>query len=373
MRVVSGDTLEVKLEQHRMGIGLLGIQAPPPKTSCGRQATALLQRLTSGVVSLESDSVRKYDARGRRLFYIQNAQKRSIALSLVQAGVVRTTGQGKERQALAIAQARAKAAHHGCLWVAAGPQSSSPRWASQAEVGLLDQQSATVRAATGLPDGFQQDVVVSSLSAPTAFTFLSDGRILVAEKRGIVRVIKNGRLNESPMIDISDHVSNYWDHGLLGIVADPQFSMNGFIYVKYTFEHDPTDYAGPKTDRVTRLRVVDDIALVASETTILGSQVGPGCGSFPNGTDCLPAEGPSHEGGQLVFGSDGSLLVTTGDASNFTIVDPNALRALDLGVLAGKLLRVSPTGDGLPDNPFFDGDPRSNRSKVWAYGLRNPF
>jgi glucose/arabinose dehydrogenase len=86
-------------------------------------------------------------------------------------------------------------------------------------------------------------------------------------------------------------------------------------------------------------------------------------------------DGFAHFGGGLRFGLDGSLFLSTGDASHFTIA-PNDLRVpvQDLDSLAGKLLRIQPDDGTAPDdNPFFNGDPTANRSKVWAYGLRNPF
>ena len=93
-------------------------------------------------------------------------------------------------------------------------------------------------AQTTLPPGFSQEVVASGLSVPTAFTFLPDGRILVAEKEGVVRVIKNGQLLTTPFIDIRDRVNAYWDRGLIGIAADPDFAANGHVYLMYTYEND---------------------------------------------------------------------------------------------------------------------------------------
>src|SRR5262249_28257173 len=62
---------------------------------------------------------------------------------------------------------------------------------------------------------------------------------------------------------------------------------------------------------------------------------------------------------------------STGDATSAGAAYANALRAQDLDSLAGKILHVSPAGAGLRSNPFWGGDPHANRSKVWAYGLRN--
>jgi glucose/arabinose dehydrogenase/PKD repeat protein len=101
---------------------------------------------------------------------------------------------------------------------------------------------------------------------------------------------------------------------------------------------------------------------------------------YPEGTrrpieDCSPVDERTHTIGSVAFGKDGALFVSAGDGANFNEVDPRALRSLMLDSLAGKVLRLDPdTGDGLPDNPFFDPDcPGCNRSKVWSRGLRNPF
>ncbi|MDQ3928568.1 MAG: NPCBM/NEW2 domain-containing protein, partial [Chloroflexota bacterium] len=138
-------------------------------------------------------------------------------------------------------------------------------------------------------------------------------------------------------------------------------------------------YKGPKTNRLARYAIQGDVALTTTQKillgTITGSAAAPSCNNYPQGSDCIPADGPSHIGGTIKFAPDGSLFLSTGDASDFTRVDDNALRVQSLDSLAGKLLRIDPaTGLGLPSNPFWNpADPNAARSKVWAYGLRNPF
>lgn len=235
-----------------------------------------------------------------------------------------------------------------------------------------------------LPPGFVQVPVLSGLNLPTSFAILPDGRILVAEKRGVVLVYKDGDLLDAPLLDLSARVNNYWERGLLAVAIDPGFETNNYIYVYYTQEPDPNAdaesaaYKGPKTNRLARYTVQSDVALTHTEKVLLGSVTGdsdgPSCNDYAPGSDCLPADGPSHIGGTIRFAPDGSLFLSTGDASEFTGVDDNALRVQSLDSLAGKLLRVGPdTGQGLPTNPFWNGDPNAARSKVWAYGLRNPF
>ena len=100
-------------------------------------------------------------------------------------------------------------------------------------------------------------------------------------------------------------------------------------------------------------------------------------GILPDGTnlqDFLAADSESHTIGSVEFGSDGALYVSNGDGTSYNQVDPRTVRVQDIDNLSGKIIRIDPiTGDGLADNPFYNGDPDANRSKVYQLGLRNPF
>ena len=180
---------------------------------------------------------------------------------------------------------------------------------------------AHAAAAQSLPPNFIEDIIASDLTYPVAFTRLPDGRILIAQKSGVVRLVKNGVLQPTPFIDLTSKVNDYWDRGMLGIAVDPSFATNGFIYLFYVFESNANDYSGPKTSRLVRVTAVGDTASPASEVVLLGTQSGPSCGGFPVGADCIPADSPSHNGGTLRFASDGTLFLSTGDAASFTVVD----------------------------------------------------
>ncbi|MQA28760.1 MAG: hypothetical protein GEU82_02825 [Luteitalea sp.] len=238
---------------------------------------------------------------------------------------------------------------------------------------LLASAIGTGAMAQTLPVGFVDEAVTGGLGLPTAFTTLPDGRILVTEKDGLVRMISNGQLLPTPFIDLRASVNDYWDRGLLGIAADLNFASNGFVYLLYTYENDPNDYSGPKTGRLTRVTATGNVASPASAFTVLGTVVGRSCNDFPLGADCLPSDNPSHSIGTVKAAPDGTLFVTSGDGASFNVVDDDALRAQHLDSLAGKLLHVTTTGSGVPDNPFWNGDSSANRSKVWAYGFRNPY
>lgn len=229
--------------------------------------------------------------------------------------------------------------------------------------------------ATVLPPGFSSELITSGLTLPTTSAALPDGRLLIAEKQGTVRLLRQGVLRPEPFIDLRDRINSFGDRGLLGMAVDPDFARNGYLYLLYTYESNPAspDGDGPMVGRLARYTAVGDSASPWSELVLLGTQVATSCNQLPVGADCIPSDSASHSVGQVLFAPDGSLLVTTGDGARSDIVDEDALRAQSVDSLAGKLLRVSPTGEGLATNPYWTGNARDNRSKVWSLGLRNPF
>jgi len=190
------------------------------------------------------------------------------------------------------------------------------------------------------------------------------------------------------MLDISAQVLDNDDRGLLGIAVDPDYVNNHFVYLMHTVDPDSNgvDDNDDAFGRLARYQV----SATDSETVVPGSRTillgvtwrqGPPSGSL------------SHTIGSLRWGADGSLLVSAGEGAQFDYMDSGghdpgmfgpqktnpvddigAFRAQDVGSLGGKILRIDPaTGQGYPTNPFYNGDPTSVRSRVWAYGLRNPF
>ena len=232
-------------------------------------------------------------------------------------------------------------------------------------------------AFAALPAGFEFQTMATGLNLPTAMSFTTDGRIFIAEKDGTVKLFKNGILQITPVIKITD-INTYGDRGLLGIATDPNFLTNGYLYLLYTKENTPGfNVAGPKVGSLVRVTVIGDTASEASKVIILGTIFGnvssPSCTNFATSSDCIPSDSLSHSVGGLRFGPDNKLYVTLGDGSSFDYADPKSLRSQDINSLAGKLLRINTDGTGAIDNPFYDGNVNSNRSKVYSYGLRNSF
>jgi len=373
VRVVVGDTTEIWRRGGRVGVGLIGIDAPEGNTPCGIKASARLERHVAGGVRFVRDRHIRFDERFRRMLYAYTPEGRSIALKMVRWGYARAVAEGVEQDRLRKAQAKARGEGRGCLWKDRTVESTGTVSSTASPDAPVASGSATAALAADLPSGFVQGIVASGLDLPTAFAFLPDGRVLVALKGGVVRVINNGNLLSTPLIDISDRVNDYWDRGLIGIAVDPSFTSNGYVYLYYTYENNAADYEGSKTARLTRVTVSGDTAPRSSETTILGSVVGSSCNNFPTGADCIPTDGPGHSTGAVHFAADGTMFVTAGDGAHWNTVVDDALRAQNLDLLAGKVLHVTRTGQGVSSNPFWNGDGSANRSKVWAYGVRNAY
>ena len=253
-----------------------------------------------------------------------------------------------------------------------------PRRGVSEAARVLTQQPASAAALTGLPEGFRAETLAAGLFLPTTFEVLDTRRVLVAQKDGLVRLVEDGVVDAAPVIDVSDHVLSRDDVGLIGMTLDPAFdaaTISGDVYLGYTYlENEAAFDRFEQTHRITRVSLRDGVQ-VGAEVVLLGEPDVAACPT-PDTPGCMPFVGTGHAIGDLVFDDTGALLVTVGDGALYAGESPEAVRAQDLDVLAGKVLRIDPdTGLGLPDNPFYvgDGAANQNRDRVWAYGVRNAF
>jgi glucose/arabinose dehydrogenase len=223
-----------------------------------------------------------------------------------------------------------------------------------------------------LPPALRSRVVANGLEVPTDFDFLPDGRVVVATQAGAVRVVEGGRVSPTPLLDLRGRVGTWVFRGLVAIAVDRSASPVE-LYVAYAVApegpgSDPSSDA-PTTVRFSRFTVVDDVADLSSEQVIVGKSTRGSCFDRPVTADCIPSD-RDHIGADIILNEDGTLFLSTGDGGGS---EPNVTRSQHLDSLAGKVLRVDRSGRGLPGNPYWNGDPSANRSKVWASGFRNPF
>jgi PKD repeat protein len=230
--------------------------------------------------------------------------------------------------------------------------------------------------ATTLPFGFEESTMVSGLDQPTAVAWTPDGRMLIAEKPGLVRVVNAaGQLQSAPLLDISDHVNSYWDRGLLGLAVDASFASNHYVYLLYTWEGNPLDNTTAKSSRLTRITLNNDNT-VSAETALLGKSVTQPCPPASNTSDCIASDSPSHSIGTVRSDpADGTLWVGSGDGSSWAGVDTLAFRTYDESGYNGKIMHIDRNGNGLPSHPFCpsDSDLTHVCTKIHSKGFRNPF
>ncbi|MFO8065377.1 MAG: PQQ-dependent sugar dehydrogenase [Spirochaetia bacterium] len=183
------------------------------------------------------------------------------------------------------------------------------------------------------PDDLEVEPWIEDLAAPWSLVFLPDGRALVSERPGRIRLIRDGDPVDEPYLELD--VAAVGEGGLMGLEVHPDFPDEPYIYAMYTYRQ-----GGDLYNRVQRFR--DEGSTAEPDEIII---------------DEIPGS-RFHDGGRLGFGPDGMLYVTTGE--NF-----QADRAQNRDILSGSILRVTPDGSIPSDNPFPD-------SPIWTYGHRNP-
>jgi len=185
--------------------------------------------------------------------------------------------------------------------------------------------------------------MVTGLVQPTAMALVSDGRVLVCEQGGSLRVVKGSALLATPFLTVPVDASG--ERGLIGVTVDPAFAQNGFVYVYYTAT------APNPHNRISRFTASGDQALTGSEMILLE-------------LDAL-STATNHNGGALHFGPDGKLYAGVGE-------NANGSNSQSLANLLGKLLRLNPDGSVPADNPLLAQTTGKNQL-IWALGLRNPY
>ena len=196
-----------------------------------------------------------------------------------------------------------------------------------------------------------------SFADPVDFTHANDGtnRVFVVEQKGVIQVFENNATTEKTAVflDIDDKVASGGEMGLLGLTFHPNFKANGYFFVNYT-------RSSPRRQTViSRFKANGQVADPNSEVILL----------------VFDQPYSNHNGGQVAFGADGFLYVSTGDGGSGGDPQNNAQNRKSL---LGKMLRIDVNATekgnyGIPkDNPYI-GNTEGFREEIYAYGLRNPW
>lgn len=244
----------------------------------------------------------------------------------------------------------------------------------------LTPRLAAAQGAEALPPGFVTDVLTTFPDElPTDVALALDGRLLITTQVGRVWVVADGARRTLPALDLSAAglICNEFERGLQSVEVDPAFAANGAVYVYYTHNRGTggSDCSGRDdiVNRVVRYRLTPQHALV--EPVVILDNIASPCGN--------------HNGGDLHFGADGMLYVSTGDGgtgdSDCRLPGVQTNNARYLSVLNGKVLRIRPDGSVPADNPFASAPGAAQCGlrgpdagggpcrETFAWGFRNPF
>jgi aldose sugar dehydrogenase len=187
--------------------------------------------------------------------------------------------------------------------------------------------------------------VATGLANPWSLAFLPDGRMLVTERAGRMRLVApNGQLS-SPLANVPK-VFAAGQGGLLDVILDREFAQNRTIYFSYS---EP--FNGGGRTALARARLDDGEVPRLTDVKVIYRQYGP------------PSRG-NHFGSRIVQAKDGTLFVTNGE--HFT--DRDMAQTLDNDL--GKIVRITTDGTPPPDNPFTNKP--GAKPEIWSYGHRNP-
>jgi glucose/arabinose dehydrogenase len=202
--------------------------------------------------------------------------------------------------------------------------------------GVLNSAKAAYRLVT----------LTQELEQPWGLAFLPDGRILITERPGRLRVFAHGKLEAAPLTGVPK-VQTGGQAGLLDICLHPDFASNRVLYLSYIAGSDRQSVTS-----VARAELAD--GGLTNVRTIFEAQPG--------------ASGQLNLGSRIVFDREGLMYVSVGDRFQMK-------RAQDLGDLAGKIVRLKDDGSIPADNPFVNR-PLMNgtaaRPEIFTWGNRNP-
>ena len=228
---------------------------------------------------------------------------------------------------------------HGC-----GNHATATAAAADKASAVVAAAAPMVESAAALPPF--EVTELAKFNEPWAMSFLPDGRLLVTEKRGALKLHSIG--GESRDVSGVPGVAYGGQGGFGDVVVHPDFANNGHVYLSFV-EAGDGDTFGAVVARA-KLELNANGGATLAELSVIWRQA-------------PKLDGQGHYGHRIAFGPDGFLYISSGDRQHF---DP----AQDMGANLGKILRLNADGSVPADNPFADkGD---IAAQVWSLGHRNP-
>jgi len=191
--------------------------------------------------------------------------------------------------------------------------------------------------------------VADGLIRPWAIAFLPGGDILITEKAGRLRLVRNGVLRMAPIEGVPE-VLDQGQGGLMDVVLHPDFESNQLVYLTYS---KPIGDGTEATTAVARGRFVNDRLTDVEDIFVAETRGRAG-----------------HYGSRLAFDADGYLFVTVGERQAPSRGDLEAHPAQDISNHHGTVNRLHDDGSVPTDNPFVGQ--KDVRPEIWSYGHRNP-
>lgn len=196
---------------------------------------------------------------------------------------------------------------------------------------------------------FRVVTVVDGLEVPWSMAWLPNGDMLVTERAGRLRIVRNGNLLPDAVPGVPEVFTTGGQAGLFDVLPHPDFADNQYLYLSFA---KPLEERGASTTTVVRGRLVNDRLEDVEEIFVAN------------------ANGQGHYGGRMVFDEDGYLFLTAGDRMAPPTGDLAAHPAQDLSNHHGVIVRLNDDGSVPDDNPFVD-QPGAEPA-IWTYGHRSP-
>lgn len=200
---------------------------------------------------------------------------------------------------------------------------------------------ASAQTVQSQKQAFRPVIVVSGLDHPWSLAFLPDGRMLVTERSGQLRVIVDGQLQAAPVSGVPE-VFAKGQGGLLDVVLHPDYANNGWIYFSFAAASLRGGHTAVARARLEGNRLVD-VQTIFKANNVAGGGV--------------------HFGSRLAFGGDGKLYITVGERGDSD-------KAQELDSHNGTTVRLNDDGTVPGDNPFVNT--AGAMPEIYSYGHRNP-